>query len=101
MQHVIVIGYADDLQLIDDLSPRRTTTAASYALARDYKVLDSRLFYSLQVQSRSDRLVKQLCTNKFLLVFKGAKRQSESSKAEAIYLYVMTFLSQRAPWPWM
>lgn len=86
MQHVIVICYADDLKLIDDLSLRQTTTAASYALARDYKVLDSRLFYSLQVQSRSDSPVKKLRTNKFLLLFKEGKRQSESSKADAFNL---------------
>lgn len=86
MQHVIVIRCADDLQLINDLSRRQTTTAASYALARDYKVLDSRLFYSLQFQSRSDRLVKQLRTNKFLLLFKEGKRQSESCKADALNL---------------
>lgn len=71
------------LQLIDDLSRRQTTTAASYAPARDYKVLDGRLFYSLQVQSRSDRLVKQ---QQFLLLFKEGKRASESSKAEAFNL---------------
>lgn len=81
MQHVIVIRYADDLPLIDDLSRRQTTTAAFLRTGKRLQSLGQQtvLFFAGSVS------VRQACkTASYKQSPASLQRQSESSEAECV-----------------